>query len=185
MTTIDERCESGHEVWGKGGHGYPILLTLGLRPVLIVIGFVVGIAMNWVGGHLINVTFLAASNIQNMEPNGILGNLSQFAGAIVVFSGLHMFSAYKSFSLTHELPNAILRWMGVSDHADLGERESKDMALAVGMGGARGMGSSGFKGKGKVGKEKETKDEDPDKKGDDTADTGGEVDPSVGNATKR
>lgn len=132
----------GHEVFGKGGDGYPILMTLFLRPTLIVIGFVMGISMNWVFGHLINVTILPATNIQNMEPGGIgLGNLSQFAGVILVYSGMQLFASYKSFSLTHELPNAILRWMGVSDHQDLGEREGKDLALAIGTQAGSAMGT--------------------------------------------
>lgn len=131
----------GHEVFGKGGDGYPILMTLFLRPTLIVVGFVVGIGMNWVFGHLINVTILPATNIQNMESDGFLGNLSQFAGVIVIYSGMQLFASYKSFSLTHELPNAILRWMGVADHQDLGEREGKDLAMAIGTGAGSGMGT--------------------------------------------
>ena len=165
---INHGNPEGHEVFGKGGDGYPILMTLFLRPTLIVIGFVAGIGMNWVFGHLINVTIIPATNIQNMEPNGFLGNLSQFAGVIVVFSGLHLFASYKSFSLTHELPNAILRWMGVTDHQDLGEREGKDMALAIGTGAGQGMGSKlsntnpkGDKPKTKPGPTSTTGDDEP------------------------
>lgn len=95
-----------------------------------------------------------------------------------MFSGLHLFAAYKSFSLTWELPNAILRWMGIQDHQDLGEREGKENIMALGMSGGRGMMPSMAGGKGDP--------DDPDKgKGDGTepnelnGDKGGEVDPNT------
>ena len=122
---------------GKGGAGFPILLTLVLRPLFIVIGFGAGIAFNWVVGHTINATAQPALSIQNAD-GGWFGNLFQVAGTLLVFSGLHLFASYKSYSLTWELPNAILRWMGVQDHADLGERESKENIVALGGGFGRG-----------------------------------------------
>jgi conjugal transfer/type IV secretion protein DotA/TraY len=126
----------GHDIWGKGGSGYPIIFTLILRPLFTVIGFFAGIGLNWVFGHFINITVLPSTSIQNA--GGWFGNISQFAGVLAVFSALHVFAAYKSFSLTWELPNALLRWMGVNDHADLGEREAKEsgMAIAAPMGGS-------------------------------------------------
>lgn len=133
----------GHDVWGKGGTGFPIILTLILRPSLIVLGFCVGIGFNWVFGHWINATIQPAMQLQNAGAGGFgLGNLSQFAGVLVIFSGLHLFSCYKSFSLSWELPNAILRWMSVQDHQDLGEREAKDNALAVAVPAGRGVGGA-------------------------------------------
>jgi conjugal transfer/type IV secretion protein DotA/TraY len=175
----------GHEVFGKGGDGYPILMTLFLRPTLIVVGFVIGIGMNWVFGHLINVTILPATNIQNMEPDGFLGNLSQFAGVIVIYSGMQLFASYKAFSLTHELPNAILRWMGVSDHQDLGEREGKDLAMAIGTGAGTGMGTRMPGGGGGSGpKPSLNKENDGNAPPPDKPSGGGQVDPgSMGKST--
>lgn len=34
------------------------------------------------------------------------------------------------------MPNAVLRWMGISDHADLGEREGQSNIMAIGRAGA-------------------------------------------------
>jgi conjugal transfer/type IV secretion protein DotA/TraY len=123
----------GHDVWGRGGQGWGTILTLALRPLLIVIGFFIGIAFNWIFGHWINATIVPSFQMQNSNTMWVLGNLSQFAGLLVVFSGLHLFSAWKGFSLSWELPNAILRWLGIQDHQDLGEREAKENALAVAM----------------------------------------------------
>ncbi len=127
----------GHDVWGRGGAGFPIVLTLILRPSLIVVGFFLGVTFNWVVGHWINVTILPAHNIQNAGSGWL--HITQLGGLLLVFSGLHLFAAYKSFSLTWELPNAILRWMGIQDHQDLGEREGKDNIMALGMPGGRSM----------------------------------------------
>src|SRR5690606_28913825 len=80
---------------------------------------------------------LAASALWRAVAGGF--HLTQLGGLLLVFSGLHLFAAYKSFSLTWELPNAILRWMGIQDHQDLGEREGKENIVALGMAGGRGM----------------------------------------------
>jgi conjugal transfer/type IV secretion protein DotA/TraY len=114
----------GHELYGKGGPGITAMMTLFLRPLLIVIGFSVGIGLNWSLGHLINITILPAAIVQN-SGGSFLGNLSEFAGTMVVFTFLHIFLAYKSFSLSWELPNAVLRWGGYQDHADMGEGDAK------------------------------------------------------------
>ncbi len=92
-----------------------------------------------------------------------------------MFSGLHLFAAYKSFSLTWELPNAILRWMGIQDHQDLGEREGKDNIMALGMPGGRGMAPS-------MAKKEMEKEKDPDKEPEKEPDKngGGQTDPNSG-----
>ena len=97
----------------------------------------------------------------------------------------HGVSSYKSFSLTHELPNAILRWMGVADHQDLGERESKDLAMGLGVTGGQGLGGGLARaatgaGKGKRGGGKEGGDEpdgDPSPK---NTSTKAQSDPNAG-----
>lgn len=69
--------------------------------------------------------------------------------------------------------------MGVSDHQDLGEREGKDLALAVGTGAGGAMGSKfGQGGKGK-------KDANPETDGDGDGDGGsGGNNPPGGKTTK-
>lgn len=98
-----------------------------------------------------------------------------------MFSGLHLFAAYKSFSLTWELPNAILRWMGIQDHQDLGEREGKENIMALGMSGGRAMSPVMAGGKEK----KDDPDKDKGKGGGKepnklNGDEGGESDPNAG-----
>ncbi|GGY36665.1 hypothetical protein GCM10011297_07200 [Bacterioplanes sanyensis] len=56
-----------------------------------------------------------------------------------IYTGLHFYACWKSFGLSWELPNAILRWMGVQDHQDLGEREGKETLMAVGTSGGRAL----------------------------------------------
>ena len=97
-----------------------------------------------------------------------------------MFSGLHLFAAYKSFSLIWELPNAILRWMGIQDHQDLGEREGKENIMALGMSGGRAMSpvlAGGGKKKPGGNGEGEGDGEGGDKK--DRKDKGGEADPNT------
>ncbi|QQD20296.1 hypothetical protein GJQ54_00285 [Oceanospirillaceae bacterium ASx5O] len=121
---------------GLTGSDLPGPQLTGMRSGQIVIGFFMGVTFNWVVGHWINVTIMPAHNIQNSDT---WIHLTQIGGLLLVFSGLHLFAAYKSFSLTWELPNAILRWMGIQDHQDLGEREGKENIMALGMAGGKGM----------------------------------------------
>ena len=91
---------------------------------------------------------------------------------------MHLFAAYKSFSLTWELPNAILRWMGIQDHQDLGEREGKDNIMALGMSGGRSM--SPVIGGGKEKPDEPDKGNGGGKKPNNlNGDKGGEVDPNT------
>ncbi|WP_265574843.1 hypothetical protein [Venatoribacter cucullus] len=160
---------------GLTGSDLPGPQLTGMRSGQIVIGFFMGVTFNWVVGHWINVTIMPAHNIQNSDT---WMHLTQIGGLLLVFSGLHLFAAYKSFSLTWELPNAILRWMGIQDHQDLGEREGKENIMALGMAGGKGMSPIMAGGK--------EKPDDPDKgKGGGkepnklNGDKGGESDPNT------
>lgn len=135
----------GHDVYGKGGPGISALMTLFLRPLLIVIGFAAGIGLNWSVGHLINITILPSSAIQNSGDGSFFGNLSEFAGTLVVYTFLHVFLAYKSFSLAWELPNAALRWGGFQDHASLGEQDGQSRIERTGESSGDSLGRAGAK----------------------------------------
>lgn len=111
---------NGDQLTGRAGSGYPILLTLVLRPTLIIVGLFFAMAVVRVMGWLIKQTVFGTIEIINvggLNPTSILGHLLVYVACIAAV-------IYKSYTLTWELPNAILRWMGVGSHySDLGEGE--------------------------------------------------------------
>lgn len=62
------------------------------------------------------------------------GGFNAFAvfGTVLVYGVVMLIIVYKSFSLVHELPTAVLKWLGVStNYADLGENEAQGKTLLV------------------------------------------------------
>lgn len=121
----------GHEITGKGASGYPILMTLVLRPSFMVGGLIAAMAIVRLMGWFLNQTLF--ESMRNMGVGAF--NLTSLLGTVVVYGIALSAIIYKAFSLTHELPNAMLRWMGVGQHhADLGEAQAMEKTnTAVGM----------------------------------------------------
>ena len=145
LWSIMHMTPEGGDVTGRGGSGYPILMNLALRPVLMVTGMVMGIAIFRVSGWLVNETLLETLIATREGSVGL--PLTPIVG-MVVYTLLMVVIAYMSFSLTYELPRAALRWVGVDDTMDLGEREGQSQTIAFfsSTGGRLG----GFKAAGKA-----------------------------------
>ena len=118
----------GHEITGKGASGYPILMTLVLRPSFMVGGLIAAMAIVRLMGWFLNQTLF-----ESMRSMGVGSfNLTSLFGTIIVYGIALSSIIYKAFSLTHELPNAMLRWMGVGQHhADLGEAQAMEKSNAA------------------------------------------------------
>ncbi|PKM46946.1 MAG: hypothetical protein CVV05_00590 [Gammaproteobacteria bacterium HGW-Gammaproteobacteria-1] len=118
----------GEGLIGRAASGYPILMTLILYPILMVVGLMFGMGLVHVGGWFINATLWTALN--DMNADGV--NVFSLLGDLVVYAVVNMVMVYKSFSMTYDLPQSVLRWMGVgSQFADLGEKEGQQHALMV------------------------------------------------------
>lgn len=100
--------EANQDIWGKAEPVYMMILNLFLRPPLIIIGFVAGMILTWVAIELLNAAFyffiIDAAQIEN-----------HFFGYIVVtlaYIGILITIVEKTFSLTTELPNNVLKVLG-------------------------------------------------------------------------
>ncbi|MNC52834.1 hypothetical protein D3C75_1022040 [compost metagenome] len=118
----------GHSITGQGASGYPILLTLVLRPSLIVVGLVFAMTIVRIMGWFLKQTVFGTVEIINV--GGF--NITSVLGQLAVYAALMAAIISKSYALTYELPNAILKWMGVgTHHADLGEGEGQRSTMMV------------------------------------------------------
>ena len=112
----------GHDVVGKGSAGYPIVMTLILRPVLMVGGLVAGMALLHVGGWVINQFFLEGYFLSRVGVANVFSPLVMFA----LLAAVYFLMTYRFMMLTHELPVAVLEMLGSRDSSNYGEQKAME-----------------------------------------------------------
>ncbi|GAB5387555.1 MAG: DotA/TraY family protein [Alphaproteobacteria bacterium] len=112
-----------------GEKGYFLLLSMLLRPVLMVIGFILGMVMFniFAGATAAGFDMATAANYGTSQA-GLIGTVFLFA----ILAGMYVWMAYKSFSLIHIVPDRILRWIGQGGEG-LGEQEGMDQTKIIAM----------------------------------------------------
>lgn len=105
---------SGSDFMGNAKPGYTLLLSLLLRPALIIIGFAAAIVISYPIGYLLNAVFFDAFFLSMGESGSFKGFFTTIA-AMVVYAGLVLALLHKAFSLIHVVPDQVLRWFGAGD----------------------------------------------------------------------
>lgn len=122
--------------------GYLLLLSLLMTPVLMIFGFIVGMAIFRVTTGLLNMGFYYALT-------GLSGNLLVWLIGMAVMTFLMVLSYIvlieRSFSLVSEFPNRVLRWIGGSSQVANGEDRIR--MAAVGAAASSGSGLAGTAGR--------------------------------------
>lgn len=99
----------GDDQVGRAGPGYMIILSLFLRPSLMVFGLVLSIVMSQPVAHFVNLTYIT-------QVQGAMGNSANFLGAMLAYTviyGLIMaIVLHAVFSLINYIPDQVLRWVG-------------------------------------------------------------------------
>ena len=106
---------NGDDLTGRGGNGYMLVLSLLLRPVLMIFGLIASIVISSVIGEFINKTFFEVFS-NNTDITGISGLLGIVAGTILYFVVMLTFIR-KCFGIIHQLPDQLLKWIGGGDNA--------------------------------------------------------------------
>ena len=117
LWAVTHLAPDGDGVVGRGGQGYMLVLSLVLRPGLMVLGFASAVILMDPLGLLINSTFMGAF-INGVNPS-IFG-LSQMIMGCVLYVVVMVSVITRVFALIHIIPDKILRWIG-GGAADLGE----------------------------------------------------------------
>ena len=134
----------GHEVSGSGTNGYPILLGLLLRPVLMTMGVFMAVLLMSVGDWFLTKTFMASFALANS--NNVIGPFIMI-GNIGIYCVLTMMLVYSSFRIIQTLPDAILSWIGgrSDDATDVhGHSEKAHGMLIAGFGNTKGVVGKGM-----------------------------------------
>lgn len=126
----------GDGVVGRGGQGYMLILSLVLRPPLMVLGLVCSIVLMKPLGYFVNSTFIGAFGM-NVNPSPL--GISQLLAGCVIYTVVMVSIIHRVFTLIHVIPDKILRWIGGGGN-ELGEQaqgmESFSTGKMVGMGAA-------------------------------------------------
>lgn len=151
----------GEGILGKSETGMMILVNVFLRPSMMVIGFITGTILTYVGVWILNFQFdVVAAHLINYDPKetvagraGVKFDKSFFAqifgvgSYIALYVGLYTTIAQKSFGLIFQLPDKVLRWIG-SQQESFGQEvqhwgdESKQKIEQAGQPASKAVGTS-------------------------------------------
>ena len=106
---VSHLAPDGDGVVGRGGQGYMLVLSLVLRPPLMILGLAASISLMKPLGLFLNTSFLAAFGIA-VNP-GPLG-LTQAIAGCVLYAVVMVSVINRVFTLIHVVPDKILRWIG-------------------------------------------------------------------------
>jgi defect-in-organelle-trafficking protein DotA len=118
----------GGDALGKSEQGLMILLNIFLRPGLMVVGYISGIALCYVGVWVINEGFQSIlTGIQpTWAPTGTIP-WTQFYGYFfgsLIYTTMYLAVVQQAFTLIAVLPDKVLRWIG-SQAETAGSESSK------------------------------------------------------------
>ncbi|NUF50692.1 DotA/TraY family protein [Gilliamella sp. ESL0250] len=95
---------------GKGSTGYGLVLSLALRPTLMIIGLICAIEMLNILGGLLSETFPAMLALTGIAGGSIIKTIA----ILFVYFGVLYSIINKSFSLIHVIPDEVMKWLNVN-----------------------------------------------------------------------
>ncbi len=122
----------GEGISGGATNGWTMLLALLLTPVLMVMGFVVGMMIFRVTSSLLLAGIVPAA-VSILAPANVVTTVIALPAIAVFIAVMQMVLIERSFSLVTELPNRVLNWIG--GRADLADQGALDRTR-IGMIGA-------------------------------------------------
>ncbi len=137
----------GDDTVGRGGQGYMMILSLVMRPALMLFGLVSAMLLTQPITGLVNTGFMSAvSGVQADSSTGLVS----FFGYVTIYVIMMTTVLHAVFSLIHWIPDNVPRWIGAHVSGgpaspDQKEREASHV-FAGGVGRAeRGAGTGGHK----------------------------------------
>ncbi|HEL2980274.1 TPA: DotA/TraY family protein [Stenotrophomonas maltophilia] len=112
LWAVAHLAPDGDGVVGRGGQGYMLVLSLTLRPALMVLGLICAIAIIVPIGELLNSTFANVFRMSVMQDNASWGGLTTVVVGVCLYAVLMVTIITKVFGLIHVIPDNVLRWIG-------------------------------------------------------------------------
>lgn len=102
---------AGDDLMGSAKNGYSLLLSLMLRPALIVAGFAASVLIIYPMGMILNMVFFDVFIISATNGGSFYAVFMLIAGT-VVYASVLLSLLHKAFSLIHKIPDELLKWFG-------------------------------------------------------------------------
>lgn len=103
---------NGDDLTGRGGNGYMLVLSLLLRPVLMIFGLITAIVLSAVMGEFINKVFFQVFAVsQGSDLTGFSAFFEILFGTVIYCIIMFTFIS-KMFSIIHIVPDQLMRWIG-------------------------------------------------------------------------
>lgn len=121
----------GEGILGKGEHGLMLLVNVFLRPSMMVIGFIAGVALSYICIWVLNAGFDIAAGFLKVNASALskdsMGSadiygihwgefpFAQLLGCmfyVVIYISIYLTIIQKAFTLIFLLPDKVLRWIG-------------------------------------------------------------------------
>lgn len=124
---VAHMAPDGDGVVGRGGQGYMLVLSLTLRPPLMVLGLACSISLMKPVGYFVNSTFLGAFAM-GVNPGPLA--ITQAIAGCVLYAVVMVGVVHRVFTLIHVVPDRILRWIGGGGNELGGEAQSLEQNAA-------------------------------------------------------
>lgn len=102
----------GSDLVGTAGKGYMMVLSLMLRPVLMVFGLVAAIIMTNVVGQFINTIYTSLFIMSQQGSNWVVWLVGSCVAGPILYAGMMYVFIKKMFSIIHIIPDQLLGWIG-------------------------------------------------------------------------
>lgn len=149
----------GHEAFGKGDQAMMLFLNLFLRPSMMILGYIFGIILSYVGVWIMNAGFnmtikdvdgltpITSSNIvpdilttselstssqaSQRQLYGFWSKIFLFYFTVLTYTTLYISVVQEAFQLIYYLPDKVLRWLSGGVQEQLGESTVQSMLSQV------------------------------------------------------
>lgn len=112
--------------------GYMVMLSLFLRPTLMIFGFFASMVLMIVMGKVVSLLFLPS--MSSMNAGYVSGVVTLFA-MLAIFTAIIIQIAHRAYGLIHEVPDKVLRYIG-GGAENLGEAANEQQSRSIFVGGA-------------------------------------------------
>lgn len=111
MWAVMHLSMSGDDMVGTGAQGYKLVLSLMLRPALMIFGFIASLSIIQVVGQFINRVFLNVYLLSQQD----FGWVTMIFGLLavpVLYLGTMWVLIIRSMNIVHQIPDQLLQWFG-------------------------------------------------------------------------
>lgn len=111
MWAVMHLSMSGDDMVGTGAQGYKLVLSLMLRPALMIFGLIASLTIVQVMGMFINRVFLSVYTLSQQD-YGLMTMIFGILAVPVLYLGAMWVLIIRSMNIVHQIPDQLLQWFG-------------------------------------------------------------------------